>query len=203
MFRLDEVVPWRRSFEEYRRMFALAELDRDLRNLGCGDGPAAFNAEATCRERRVVSCDPIYRFDADGLRVRIDATRAEVLRQTRDDAGRLVWHTIRSIEELARLSQAAMDVFLADHRDGRAALREPCGVAGKLRIIPLRDPGGRPSPWLQPPPDSLASDGFAVSIEAVPHEFQLGADRMMRILPGPAAGRRRDARPRGGRASSL
>ncbi|MCB1917491.1 MAG: hypothetical protein KDG52_17485 [Rhodocyclaceae bacterium] len=245
MFRLDEVVPWGRSFDEYRRMFALDERGRELRILGCGDGPAAFNAEATRRGWQVISCDPIYRFDGDALRARIIATRDEVLRQTRDNAGQFVWHTIRSIEELARVRQAAMDAFLADYGEGRAAgryreaalprlpfadgsfdlalcshllflysgqldlafhlaaVRELYRVAGELRIFPLLDLDGRPSPWLQPLSDALAGDGFAVSIETVPYEFQRGANRMMRILPGTAAGRRRDTSPRGGRTSSL
>ena len=38
--RLNEVIPWGRSFEEYRRMFALSDADLAGRILGCGDGPA-------------------------------------------------------------------------------------------------------------------------------------------------------------------
>jgi hypothetical protein len=44
---LHEVVPWGRSLDEYRAMFALAEGDLQGRLLGCGDGPASFNAELT------------------------------------------------------------------------------------------------------------------------------------------------------------
>jgi len=33
MFILDRVVPWGRSFEEYRRMFALSDADLQLRIL--------------------------------------------------------------------------------------------------------------------------------------------------------------------------
>ncbi len=47
MFTLDHVVPWGRSFEEYRAMFAIDDRDLDGGILGCGDGPASFNAEAT------------------------------------------------------------------------------------------------------------------------------------------------------------
>ena len=55
MFTLDKVVPWGRSFDEYRRMFALTDADLRGRILGCGDGPAAFNAEATRLGMRVTS----------------------------------------------------------------------------------------------------------------------------------------------------
>jgi hypothetical protein len=61
MFTLEQVVPWGRSFEEYRAMFALSDADLEGRVLGCGDGPASFNAVATQRGANVVSCDPIYR----------------------------------------------------------------------------------------------------------------------------------------------
>jgi hypothetical protein len=33
MFTLDHVVPWGRSFDEYRRMFGLSEADAQLRML--------------------------------------------------------------------------------------------------------------------------------------------------------------------------
>jgi hypothetical protein len=55
MFTLDQVVPWGRSFAEYRRMFALTDAELGLRIIGCGDGPASFNAEATRRGTAVVS----------------------------------------------------------------------------------------------------------------------------------------------------
>jgi len=47
MFTLDRVVPWGRSFDEYRHTFALSEVDLRSRILGCADGPAGFNAEAS------------------------------------------------------------------------------------------------------------------------------------------------------------
>jgi hypothetical protein len=62
MFTLDQVVPWGRSFEEYRRMFALSDAELHLRILGCADGPASFNAESTRRGTAVISIDPLYLF---------------------------------------------------------------------------------------------------------------------------------------------
>ena len=43
-FTLDRIVPWGRTFDEYRAMFALSTTDLEGRILGCGDGPASFNA---------------------------------------------------------------------------------------------------------------------------------------------------------------
>ena len=90
MFSLDEVVPWGRSFDEYRRMFALSDDDLASSVVGCGDGPASFNAEATRRGFSVISCDPIYRWGAGDIRQRIAATSGKVLEETRRNAHQFV-----------------------------------------------------------------------------------------------------------------
>jgi hypothetical protein len=119
MFTLDAVVPWGRSLDEYRRMFALGAGWERLRILGCGDGPASFNAEATTLGADVTSCDPIYGFSRDDLRQRIDETSTQILEQTRANAREFVWTSIRSVDELADLRQTAMRMFLADYDAGR------------------------------------------------------------------------------------
>jgi len=45
--KLTEVVPWGRTFAEYQLMFGLSQADLEAQILGCGDGPASFNAEMT------------------------------------------------------------------------------------------------------------------------------------------------------------
>ena len=44
VFILSEVVPWGRSYSEYVDMFDLGNQDLMGSVLGCGDGPASFNA---------------------------------------------------------------------------------------------------------------------------------------------------------------
>lgn len=119
MYTLDRVVPWGRSFDEYQRMFALSETDLGRTIVGCGDGPASFNAEATRRGSTVVSCDPIYRYDVDQLRERIAVTYQEILEQTRLNASEFIWSKIRSVEELGQVRMAAMNDFLDDYPAGR------------------------------------------------------------------------------------
>ena len=123
MFTLSSVVPWGRSFEEYQRMFALSADDLRGAILGCGDGPASFNAEAARRGIRVVSCDPVYRFDAPQLQQRVHEVAADVLDQTRRNAAEFVWDEIRSVEELGQRRMAAMADFLADYPAGLRAGR--------------------------------------------------------------------------------
>lgn len=136
MFTLDQVVPWGRSFDEYRRMFALTGTDLSGRILGCGDGPASFNAEATRAGHAVVSCDPIYQFTASQIRARLDDTYAQVLGQTRQNAGEFVWTTIRSVDELGRVRMAAMTTFLDDYEAGKASGRY---VHAELPTLPFAD----------------------------------------------------------------
>ena len=135
-FTLHDVVPWGRSYEEYLRMFALEEPDLRLRIIGCADGPASFNAEATRRGARVVSCDPLYTFAAAAVRERIDATAPEILEQTRKNAATFVWNTIASVEELGIIRKAAMATFLDDYERG---LEERRYVAAALPDLPFPD----------------------------------------------------------------
>ena len=136
MFTLDQVVPWGRSFDEYRRMFALTDADLRLKILGCADGPASFNSEATQRGSRVVSADPLYRLDAETIRERIAATHREILDQARQNSHQFVWDTIRSPDELGRVRMVAMRAFLEDYDLGKEEGRY---VDAELPSLPFPD----------------------------------------------------------------
>jgi hypothetical protein len=111
------------SFDEYRRMFALADDELGLKIVGCGDGPASFNSEATRHGAEVISCDPICRYDVEQLRGRNASTYDEVMERTRRNADEFEWDAIRSVEELGEVRIAAMDAFVDDYPAGKAAGR--------------------------------------------------------------------------------
>jgi hypothetical protein len=136
MFTLEQVVPWGRSFDEYCQMFALASDDLALRILGCGDGPASFNARATRRGADVISCDPIYQWDTLQIRERIAATYHEILDQARQNADEFVWDSIASVDELGAARMAAMDEFLDDYSHGKAEGRY---LTAELPSLPFAD----------------------------------------------------------------
>lgn len=136
MFTLNEVVPWGRSFVEYQRMFALSDLDLQKRIVGCADGPASFNAEATRRGMRVTSCDPIYRWDASHIRKRIAETYETILEQARTNASEFVWDCIRSVDELGQLRMSAMREFLSDYDTGKVQGRY---IDAQLPRLPFAD----------------------------------------------------------------
>jgi SAM-dependent methyltransferase len=135
-FELENIVPWGRSFDEYVAMFALSDIDLGKRILGCGDGPAAFNASLTRLGGRVLSVDPLYRHSEPEIRRRIDETSDEVLEQTRKNRDEFVWGTVSSVEELGEMRKSAMEEFLNDYPAGR---KEGRYLDGELPHLPFAD----------------------------------------------------------------
>ena len=119
----DGIVPWGRNYDEYCRMFALTPADLKKRILGCGDGPAGFNAVCNARGGRVISVDPIYAFSKEQIARRIDEMYVDVLDQTRNNREKFRWDTIPSVERLGEIRMAAMTEFLATYEKGKAAGR--------------------------------------------------------------------------------
>ena len=135
-FTLETVVPWGRSLSEYIAMFNLSDADLRGRILGCGDGPASFNALLTARGGHILSVDPLYRFSAQDIRRRIDETHAEVMEQTRRNMHEFTWTSINSVDELGHLRKTAMEEFLSDFPRGVAEGRY---IAGELPRLPCAD----------------------------------------------------------------
>ena len=95
-FKLDQIVPWGRSFDEYVRMFDLTEADVRKKILGCGDGPASFNATMHKHGKSVVSVDPLYQFSAAEIEQRIHQIYPTLIQQLVANQAAYVWTTIRS-----------------------------------------------------------------------------------------------------------
>lgn len=135
-FTLDTVIPWGRSFEEYAAMFALSAADLAGPVLGCGDGPASFNAELTRRGGQVTSVDPIYQFDGEAIRSRVEAVYPLVMAQTEANSEGFVWTSIGSIQQLGERRMSAMERFLDDYEVGRHQRRY---IAAELPSLPFAD----------------------------------------------------------------
>jgi hypothetical protein len=134
-FKYDAIVPWGRSFDEYRRMFNLTTEELHLCIVGCGDGPASFNATMRQRGQPVISCDPLYQLTAAQIRERIAATYETVIGQTRQNQKRFVWDVIKSPDELGQIRLAAMNSFLADYERGQQDGRY---IAAALPHLPFK-----------------------------------------------------------------
>lgn len=121
--KLNEVVLWGRTFEEYKLMFNLSDADLNAKILGCGDGPASFNAEMTQLGYSVVSIDPVYQFSALQIKQRVQETYESVISQVRQNSYRYIWKNFRDADELGRSRLAAMERFLLDYEVGKAVGR--------------------------------------------------------------------------------
>ena len=123
-FRLSEVVPWGRRFEEYRAIFGLSDDDLSGSLLGCGDGPASFNAEAAKIGIEVVSVDPIYAFSEGEIRARVESVFDDMVNQTAVNAEDFTWGSgVDDLDDLVAKRRTAMELFLSDYEAGRAAGR--------------------------------------------------------------------------------
>ncbi len=131
---LSEVIPWGRSFDEYRLMFGLSESDLAGRFLGCGDGPASFNAEATAQGYSVISCDPIYEFSTEEIEERVEDCYVKVISAVRLNPKGFVWEYFHDPDHLGRARLAAMKTFLSDFEKGKAEGRY---IAASLPSLPF------------------------------------------------------------------
>ncbi|MDV2996020.1 MAG: hypothetical protein N4J56_005674 [Chroococcidiopsis sp. SAG 2025] len=113
-FKLENVVPWGRSMQEYVRMFDLKPNELKLNILDCGGGPASFNAEMAQQGYSVISGDPIYQFTAAEIARRVQETYQTIIDGTKIHYDRFVWQDIQSPEELGKIRLAAMNKFIAD-----------------------------------------------------------------------------------------
>ncbi len=135
-FTIDRVVPWGRNLAEYRGMFSLAETDLQGRILGCGDGPASFNAEMTVHGHEVVSADPLYAFSVSAIRQKGEEIFDEMMDQVRQNRDDFVWTYVPSINALGRRRMKALHKFLADYPQGKAEGRY---LDASLPDLPFHD----------------------------------------------------------------
>ena len=133
---LSKAVPWGRSFNEYKEMFSLTDADLDKKILGCGDGPACFNAELTKSGGRITSVDPIYQFKETQIKSRIDEVYSEIMEQMLKNKNDYVWNNIRCLEELGKTRMEAMEKFLSDYEAGKEVERY---INASLPVLPFKD----------------------------------------------------------------
>lgn len=134
--KLDKVVPFGRSLDEYRRMFALTDCDLAKKILGVGDGPASFNAEMHALGRSVISIDPSYAFRAAEIERQFHAVIDDVIAQVKATPGDWVWSYHPSPEHLRENRVRVLRRFGQDYDRGRADGRY---VVGELPSLAFDD----------------------------------------------------------------
>ena len=134
--RLDQIIPWGRTFREYELMFQLGPEELASGILDCGGGPASFNSELSARGHRVVSIDPIYAFTGADIRARFDTAAPGVMEQVAATPDDWDWSYHRDPAGLFANRTAALERFLADYERGLAERRYRCG---ELPVLDFHD----------------------------------------------------------------
>ena len=116
---LTNIVPWGRSFQGYKELFSLSARDLEKSILGCGDGPASFNAELSSQGGNVISVDPIYCFTAKQLKSRILEVYNDIMPQMQLNRDRYSWDNIGSVKALGKIRMSAMEKFVEDYNLGK------------------------------------------------------------------------------------
>lgn len=134
--KLEDVVPWGRSKDEYTSMFRLTSRDLGAKILDCAAGPSSFNAEMTREGYEVISCDPIYRFSAGEIHRRIEEVFGPMIDGVRANEQGFSWREMGSPERLGEVRRSAMNLFLEDFRLGPSEGRY---AEGGLPALPFDD----------------------------------------------------------------
>ena len=119
VMKLEKVVPFGRSLDEYKKMFDLSSEDLHKCILGVGDGPASFNAEATATGAKITSIDPIYQFSGAEIKQRFDAVVDNIIDQVVASLNNWVWQYHKTPQELKASRMKTIEVFLQDYQQGR------------------------------------------------------------------------------------
>lgn len=123
VMKLENIVPFGRSLDEYTKMFNLSAPDLQKRILGVGDGPASFNAEATVKGAKITSIDPIYQFDGAEIKQRFDAVVDNIIDQVIATTDSWVWEYHKNPQDLKASRIKAMEAFLQDYQQGKQESR--------------------------------------------------------------------------------
>ncbi len=133
--KLDAVVPFGRSLDEYTHMFDLTPVELSQPILGVGDGPASFNAEATQKGAQIISIDPIYTFSGDEIRQRFNAVADNIIKQVKATSEDYVWTYHQSPDHLRQNREQAIQKFLADYDLGRQGDRYQAQELPNLNFV--------------------------------------------------------------------
>lgn len=131
---LENVVPFGRSLDEYRHLFALSPEDLDRSILGVADGPASVNAELHALGKKYCSVDPLYSFSAEDIKARFHQVADDVFRQVEETPGNWVWTYHRNQDALRQTRLQVMETFTGDFPAGRQAGRYLVGELPHLEF---------------------------------------------------------------------
>lgn len=115
---IDEVVLLGRTFDEYRRMFALdvATLERET-ILDAGAGVCSFCAEGTALGYNITAADAIYTVSAEEIERKCALDLQHVMGKLSAIADLYVWDEFPDVAALTRQRERAYRGFLPDYAE--------------------------------------------------------------------------------------
>ena len=116
---MKNVVPWGRTLDEYRKMFALSDTELKGHIAGFGDGVASFNAECGTLGGHVTSVDPVYRFTGELLEKVLAEAKRRLIGETAKERKKDSTAIARDIDELERRHMTAVQLFMDDYEEGK------------------------------------------------------------------------------------
>lgn len=119
-YRLRNLVPWGRNYDEYTKMFGLSEDELHAKIAGFADGPASFNAEHCHQGGRVVSFDPIYRYSVDKVKLCLQEAKRLMFEHICKNTCLDESTAAINIDELEKHHTGATQTFLDDYEKGKA-----------------------------------------------------------------------------------
>lgn len=117
-------------------MFSLTETDLKGNILGCGDGPASFNAEATAAGVKITSADPVYCFNTNQIESRVKEVSHDIALQLEKNASNYLWSSFKNVEEVVNARLSAMEAFLKDYETGKGEGRY---IEASLPTLPFKN----------------------------------------------------------------
>lgn len=132
VMRLEQVVPFGRSLDEYMKMFNLTSIDLQKTILSVADGPASFNAEGTLLGYKIQSIDPLYIFTAEQIRTRFYEVVDNIINQVRQTPEDWVWSYHASPDTLKQRRESVTELFCKDYEQGKQQGRYTVGELPKL-----------------------------------------------------------------------
>ncbi len=136
VMKLENIVPFGRSLDEYKNMFSLYDGDLGKNIIGVGDGPASFNAEMFALGKAVVSVDPLYIFRAEEIEKQFYSVVDNIISQVKATPDDWVWSNHRSPEHLKENRVNVLQRFVADFEEGKTEGRY---IVGELPTLDFED----------------------------------------------------------------
>lgn len=134
--KLQEVIPFGRSLDEYRHMFSLSSIDVDKKIIGIADGPASVNAELTAMGKHILSVDPLYNFSAREIEEQFKRVKDGVFEQIQTSKDNWVWSYHENLQSLKENRTWVMKKFAEDFDKGKLEKRY---LIGELPHLNFKD----------------------------------------------------------------